>query len=728
MSLRAPILDDRSFVQLRDELLRMIPIYSKEWTDHNASDPGVTLLELFAFLGENLLFRFNQIPEATRAAYLELLRIPLHAAQPATALLACTTDGAPVLVSKGTAARAKKIVFETTTEVTAHPVDGLGAARVQSPVPSDGDRADFARRSVDAAELSSGEQPAYYETRTLDLAQRPDEVLDVARTVDGMLWVAVLAPKAPADDLERRALADALAEQWLNVGVAFDQRVASMSDVDACPGAGDEARPPETIWEVSLEPLGPDGRPRYVALAERGDTTRGLTTTGVVRLELPRADRTIGVPEPDDADLFGARDFPPFLEDDELSERVLFWLRAYRRADGPHLARVRWVGLNATEVVQARTAEPELLGTGNGQPDQRFELVHRPVLPSSLVVEVEERRGHFVAYERVDGFWASTELDRHYVLDPEAGAIRFGRDRGRAPQIGERIRAATYRYGGGTAGNVPAKAIDRLDGVGGVECTNPLRAINGTDTENLESGLARIPGELRRRDRLVTEGDAKELAAMTPGVAIGRTEVLANFYPPTRTLQAAGVVSVVVWPAVDPAHPAAPMPDRPTLDAVCRWLDERRLVTTELWVIPPTYRRIAVAVGLEAKPGYGVDAVRNWVELVVRQYLAPLPPYGPEGDGWPLGRAVMGRELEAAALQVEGVRFLTDDVRVATYDDASASWVRASADIVELLPWEVAELAEITVVDGPPLDPGEAIAPDLEGRVPVPIPVLVDEC
>ena len=66
MPLPTPILDDRSWQQLRDELVRRIPVYNPEWTDHNPSDPGITLLELFAYLGETLLFRFNQIPEATR--------------------------------------------------------------------------------------------------------------------------------------------------------------------------------------------------------------------------------------------------------------------------------------------------------------------------------------------------------------------------------------------------------------------------------------------------------------------------------------------------------------------------------------------------------------------------------------------------------------------------------------------------------------------------------------
>src|SRR5215218_1005111 len=91
MPIPNPILDDRSYQQLRDELVRRIPVYTPEWTDHNASDPGITLIELFAFLGENLLYRFNQIPEAAKLAFLRLLQIPLRAAEPARALVSFTT-------------------------------------------------------------------------------------------------------------------------------------------------------------------------------------------------------------------------------------------------------------------------------------------------------------------------------------------------------------------------------------------------------------------------------------------------------------------------------------------------------------------------------------------------------------------------------------------------------------------------------------------------------------
>jgi predicted phage baseplate assembly protein len=236
-----------------------------------------------------------------------------------------------------------------------------------------------------------------------------------------------------------------------------------------------------------------------------------------------------------------------------------------------------------------------------------------------------------------------------------------------------------------------------------------------------------VPGELRRHDRAVTAGDFQELALATPGANVGRAECLPLFHPPTKNLLAAGVVSVVIWPREDRKHPAAPLPDRTLLREVCAWLDSRRLVTTELYVIPPTYRKVAVAVGLRAKPGYGIEAVRRWVELVIRQYLAPLPPYGPDGRGWPLGRRVYGPELEAAALQVEGVEYL-EGLDVAGWDAKSGTWLSAAHQPIQLSAWEVPDLAEITVVQGTPLKPGDALGPLPSPKVPVPIPTIRDQC
>jgi len=723
MPIPSPILDDRSYQQLRDELVRRIPVYTPEWTDHNASDPGITLIELFSFLGENLLFRFNQIPEAAKLAFLRLLQVPLRPAVVARTLITMAAEAPTgLLVPQGSEVRAGSLLFETTTEVKVYPVTLAAVARIQSPAPDQTQEPevyDFAVRALDAIGLLPADQEAvYYHNETVP-ADGVGLPVDFSAAVDGMLWLAVLSAKGA--DLAQMGGA------VLNVGFTPDPIVPTPAQVDACPGAGAVPTDPAVEWQASTGKTDPNGQPVYRSLTLVGDTTRGLSQEGVVRLRLPNnpasplnptelADFTFA-----DADVRGTGQFPPALDDD-TEKKILFWIRAFR-LNQSRFGKVQFVGANAAEVAQTSRAAAEFLGTGNAQPGQRYQLVHRPVIEGSAVIEVEEG-GRFVPWKLVDGFFASAADDRHCVVDLEAGEVRFGNGvQGYAPQIGQRIRAVEYRYGGGAAGNVPPKAINKISGFAVKDVQNPLRAHGGGDTETIDAALSRIPGELRRHDRAMASGDFQELALATPGANVGRAECLPRFYPPTRTPERAGVVSVVVWPKDDPRRPNAPLPDRELLRAVCAYLDQRRLVTTELYVIPPIYRKVAVAVGVRVKPGFGVEAVRQWVELVLRQYLAPLPPYGPFGQGWPLGRRVHGPELEAAALQVEGVEFL-EGLNVAGFNETTQAWEPGSVDLASD---EVAELAEITVLEGPPAPAGQIIAPP-PGKTPVPIPILREEC
>ena len=724
MPLPSPILDDRSFAQLAAELKARIPISNPEWTDHNASDPGITLLELFAFQAEGLLYRFNQIPEASYLEFLRLLQMPLQPAQPARALLAFTTElPAGVALPLRTLAAAGKIEFSTLEEARAWPVSSVAVGRLQTeltPEDSTGEVAEFIARTADALPPTLADAPRlYYETRLLDPAL-PGDVLDLSSAVDGMLWIAVLAEKG--FDLTQWQRTDAEAA-LLSIGFEPELPAAALADAQACPGLASAASAPQLLWQVSTSrPLTASGQPQWATLRVVADSTRGLSQGGTLRLELPRSD--IGLPVVD-PDLAGAGDFAPTL-DDERQARLVCWLRVARR-NGSRLGRVRHVGVNMVRAEQARLAEPQYLGDGNGQPSQTFALAAKPVLPDSgsdaLVLEVEEAGG-WKRWTRVDDFFGSQRESAHYTLDPEAGLLRFGEGaRGRTPLWGQRIRVRGYRYGGGAAGNVAAGAINKLPALAGAKVSNPLPAVGGADAEAVETALARIPGEFRRHDRAVTASDFAELARLTPGVQVGRAECLPRFHPPTFNLQAAGVVTVMVWPASDPLHPDAPLPDAPLLGAVCAQLDARRLVTTELYVVAPVYRSVAVSVALQVKPGYGIEAVRAWVELVLRQYLAPLPPYGPAGQGWPLGRRVHGPELEAAALQVEGVEFL-QDLAVAAWD--GNSWVSGAVD---LQPWEVPALAAVAVVDSLPLPPpGAELSMTPPPGLPLPFPVIRDKC
>ena len=84
MPLPEPILDDLRFQRdLVDEARRRIIRYCPEWTDYNVSDPGITLIELFAWMTEMITYRLNLVPEKNYIRFMDLLGIKLQPANSA---------------------------------------------------------------------------------------------------------------------------------------------------------------------------------------------------------------------------------------------------------------------------------------------------------------------------------------------------------------------------------------------------------------------------------------------------------------------------------------------------------------------------------------------------------------------------------------------------------------------------------------------------------------------
>lgn len=758
MPLIAPVLDDRSFDDIFTELRNRIAVYNPEWTDHHDSDAGITLLQLFAFMGEGLQFRFNQIPEASYIAFLKLLDIPMRAAAPARALIRFESKLASgVSLYAGDQIKGGKTVFTLAQDATVWPLEGVAVAR-QAQLDEDqltepgalaayiaalpAGQSPVVQASVDALQLAKGKdlRVTPYESVTLS-SDGSGPAVDFANTVDGMVWVAVLA--SPDLEIAPDKLADPILGLQrvagralpLAIGVSPAHNYPGLDEIGPCTeGAG-----PALLWQASLAKPKPDGSIAFAPVRVAGDTSGGFTREGVVRLELPMDLASLGVP-PAPPGLAGTGDFPPEL-DDERAARLWFWLRAWR-GDGSRIGELQVLTLNAVTTVQVQAAQPQLLGTGTGQPGQRYTLASRPVLvdtdhPFKLQVE---QQGVWTDWQLVDNFDAAAPGAGVFSLDAEAGIVRFGDGQaGRAPQLGERIRVLAYSIGGGAAGNLPARGIEKLGDtltsptppaplrrpaqVSGLKFNNPLPAWGGVDAETLDAALRRIPTELRRNRRAVAKDDFASLALETPGIALGRAECLPLFHAPSRSLKP-GCVSVVIWPAQDPRHPRAPLPDAWELARTCTWLDRWRLVTTELYVIPPTYRRIALSVSVRVSEGFGLDAVRDWVETLLRQYLAPLPPFGPDGHGYPLGRRLLARELEGVAMQVEGVDFIE---RLRLDAQSGTDWLPTETLLLQA--WEVPEVAAITVVDdATPLPaPGTGLDPPPSAPA-VPVPVIKDEC
>ncbi|MDP1532760.1 MAG: hypothetical protein Q8L92_04190, partial [Rubrivivax sp.] len=331
MPLPSPILDDRSFQQLAAELTSRIPVYNPEWTDHNAADPGITLLELFAFQAENLLYRFNQIPEATYLEFLRLLQLPLRPAQAARALLTFSAEAAAgIALPQGTLASAGKLDFRCLTESRIWPLSCVAVCRSSTALtPEDAgtEVAEFIARTADALPANLAQAPRlYYENKLLDPAA-PGEAVDFGSAVDGMLWVALLAEKGFDKAAWLTPGAPGAEPALLNLGFEPDLPAAGMALIEPCPGLGAALPAPQLNWQISTERPLKDGQPQYVALRVVADSTRGLSQGGTLRRELPRLASDIAVPQAD-PDHAGAGDFPPRL-DDERAARLVCWLRVF---------------------------------------------------------------------------------------------------------------------------------------------------------------------------------------------------------------------------------------------------------------------------------------------------------------------------------------------------------------------------------------------------------------
>src|SRR5262249_49752428 len=151
----------------------------------------------------------------------------------------------------------------------------------------------------------------------------------------------------------------------------------------------------------------------------------------------------------------------------------------------------------------------------------------------------------------------------------------------------------------------------------------PLAFDGGADPETLSEAERRIPSRLQHRDRAVTADDYRAIVEETPGVAVGRVELLPRFKPqlrhPGSSPDMPGVVSVMVLPDRPLGPPPNPRADRPFLETVYAWVDPRRPLATELYVIGCEYVPIAVSVAISVEPDQPIDTTMQAVKDALRQ-------------------------------------------------------------------------------------------------------------
>ena len=702
-----PNLDDRDFDDLVKECMLRIPRYCPEWTNHNPSDPGITLIELFAWLTDRMLMRFNQVPLRNYVAFLELLGIKLLPPAPAqvelTFYLSRIRSSVVKIYDKTEVGinrqeNKEEIVFTIDNEIA------IGTPVLKHLLTSSNDG-----------------YPSQTSLRSYTPPLEPGET--------------VLCP-----------------EQWWRCGESGDINLFETSTPGNCFYLVIEELEPQTSVTGNV-----------ISLVFRGEAAR---TTGIdpnnppLRWEAWNGEEwQYGILRRKEDD--GTRGFSfddmseqiphPLREGAEIvlhlptnlpktsfdTEYTGHWIRCVYEDPGnsqlgytnpPSIigVSVKAIGgaVKATECIRV---ERELLGVSNGKPGQNFQLQKRPVLQrrrdAGEHIEIRLSDGSMEIWEEVDNFADSRAEDRHYTIDHRTGIVQFGplirepnalkqttlerlktqslpslpnieeqeyrktsnrrspavieninnnknlleRQYGKVLPAGVEIYMAAYRTGGGSRGNVKAGALNTIKtSIPYVKSvTNHRDARGGIDAESLTDAVLKVPNILRVRECAVTPEEF-ESAAMRAHKRVARAHCVTD-----AEYNTPGIVTLLIVPGIElsPIDFVRDFPygldakkyfllDKKLEEEVLVYLRERKPLGIKLRLENPEYVRVKIEVDVVVGKQYNNSVDRSKIHssllAALYRFLNPLTG-GIEGKGWVLGRSLYPSDIVSICRTVPGV-------------------------------------------------------------------------
>jgi hypothetical protein len=452
MPIQSPQLDDLRFDAVVQQLLRRIPVYSPEWTDWNDSDPGVTLIQLFAYLAEQVGYRLNQVPEKNYIELLKLLGVRLRPALAATTRMSIfltdpatldgfTLDAGSRFMGKGST----PAIFESDADVDMIPAEPavmvatknpflwdlllLDDSGGREPVPPD---SQLPKRipTADCRWLTvvwDGNKPSPKDMPLGPIPLLPTSVTGVAHPY---LWVGIKCNDARDAGFEGVTVT-------LTIQFDDDEQPDLRADV-LCQqiNAAGEKQPPAIDWLAYFD--GDQGTMRQVP-GRIDDSTGQVTHSGTIRFTVPFSIgpmpssmfanlRDAVVPAPLDACVGMATSFRDSLKpsgdidsgklqglltnaitaaqaakgtakpavahplDPALRDpaKLHCWLRLGPLDTSAPTHKLRYIGFNVVPVTNAVTVTAELLGNSDGRPGQTFQLAHGNILAGTLEIGIQE--------------------------------------------------------------------------------------------------------------------------------------------------------------------------------------------------------------------------------------------------------------------------------------------------------------------------------------------------
>lgn len=621
MPLPAPELDNRSAQSIVDEAKRLIPQFCPDWTDHNVSDPGVTLIELFAWMTEMLLYRVNQVPAKNYIKFLDLLGLKLRPPRAAkvnlTFYLSTRLDQLRDAINVHAGAEIATVRTETKSAIIFTTIEDLD---LRSP------------KWIGALTESQREKKA--DIITHDLAR-----LGIAGSTITMFSNPPVHQQGNSKgDAFYLAFGNDIGRHVISLDLKFQRHEGYAESVTL----GVTADDPPRQWQAWA-----DDKLEWVNCPIEKDGTRGFTQDGEISLRLPAMESTTK----DGVTGFFLRCVltnpksgqSPYLNSPALNDKIKFaTIGGTIRAE------------NYSQV------KNELLGVSDGTPGQKFRFAHRPLLERTsserLLVEVKTHDEPESEWSEVRDFGNSDKFSPHYTIDEFEGSLSFGpallqsdgnmHSYGKIPPHGAQLSFTQYRYGGGTAGNVAAGTVTVMkENRPYIEkVINWEPASGGREAESLEEAVLRIPAELRSHERAVTAEDFEYHAKSVPGVADaycagpGRLSINGSGNDSAAKNGAVIPGQVVVYLLPQVGGTDNPRFDQITLDehirvAVLAELQKRSVLGISVEVKPVEVVGVSVTTKLVCRDRDRIAELRNGAETALERFLNPYTG-GPKGKGW----------------------------------------------------------------------------------------------
>lgn len=636
-------LDDRTFKDIVANARRTISRLNSEWTDENYHDPGITLLELFAWITEIQQYRLNRISSQSELKFLRILGEKPIRAKSSRTFISVSGVSEGFNIPRGTQLITDNLIFETMQKLYYHPLTiekvmvVTSKETVDFTSPNRYNRSGypaFGREAKKGNRLLIGLNGPVPKDLILNIYLDLFDEYPVPRGK----WNEGESTMLPSAKLSWKYFgSDGHGGAWLPLNIVKDETIHCSKDgiLEVMVGSRMEAikinpanDKPRYWLQCEVLEEGYEVTPRLNQIALNtvhaiqketlsrqeimqwngsSETTFILTDFlqyyGINRLQVQDEDGSwFYWNEAKNLQQLESENECYYIEKDpvEMTSKIVLSSLSEGKGNQSVYKDIRVISY------LPEFDEKRLIGNGSGLPNEVFSLPEGLQGVQYLGIQIGSRdnSGKPTAWNdwtQVEDLDASGPDDRHFVLDSDKGVIYFGNDEhGAIPETSDsrNICILSCSTTAGMYGNIKENNLFNFK-IGNrytqsSRVSNIQKAHGGKDAETLESAKARLRRDYFRPDKAVTASDYEALAMETPGVRVACAKAIPCFSPYMQgypEIKAEGQVSVVVAPYSDKDRP---MPSRNFLKNVHKHLENYRLIGTQIHVIPPAYIKISL--------------------------------------------------------------------------------------------------------------------------------------